>query len=166
MNGPELYMVFDGPPGPDGPRFVELEDAYGVSHNSKPAEWTDRGDGYWTLGPFKPVDATEGVTAGRVVSIRGNPQRITTALVNDAIGDIQRGGERLASKYFGLKDYDRFSGQREDHDYFMGPRHGHIVVAVEMERDVRDQLDAGIPLTAEQKAEATAFLSKFPETAP
>lgn len=40
-------FVFDGPPGPDGPRFIEVEDGYGNSLNV--GEWMERSDGYWVL---------------------------------------------------------------------------------------------------------------------
>ena len=40
-------IVFDGPPGPDGPRFVEVEDSRGRSINF--GEWVERPDGYWAL---------------------------------------------------------------------------------------------------------------------
>lgn len=39
-------IVFDGPPGPEGPRFVEAErDGRSV----RIGEWVDRGDGTWAL---------------------------------------------------------------------------------------------------------------------
>jgi hypothetical protein len=40
-------VVFDGPPGHESGRFVEVEDASGVS--VKVGEWIDRGDGMWAL---------------------------------------------------------------------------------------------------------------------
>lgn len=42
-----LDVVFDGPPGPEAGRFVEVEDAHGMSVSI--GEWIDRGDGYWAL---------------------------------------------------------------------------------------------------------------------
>lgn len=42
-----LDIVFDGPPGPDGGRFVEVEDDTGKSVNW--GEWVKRDDGYWAL---------------------------------------------------------------------------------------------------------------------
>jgi hypothetical protein len=45
----EMYIdvVFDGPPGPEPPRFVEVEDEQGKSINF--GEWVQRSDGYWAL---------------------------------------------------------------------------------------------------------------------
>jgi hypothetical protein len=40
-------VVFDGPPGPEAPRFVEVEDERGKSMNF--GEWVQRPDGYWAL---------------------------------------------------------------------------------------------------------------------
>jgi hypothetical protein len=41
-----IDIVFDGPPGPDGPRFVEVErDGASISFG----EWVKRDDGFWAL---------------------------------------------------------------------------------------------------------------------
>lgn len=42
-----LHILFDGPPGPDAGRFVEVEDDCGKSVNA--GEWNKRSDGYWEL---------------------------------------------------------------------------------------------------------------------
>lgn len=42
-----LDVVFDGPPGPYGPRFIEVESPPGTSVRA--GEWVDRGDGTWAL---------------------------------------------------------------------------------------------------------------------
>ena len=41
-----LDLLFDGPPGPEGPRFVEAE-IDGKSVNA--GEWIKRPDGFWVL---------------------------------------------------------------------------------------------------------------------
>lgn len=43
----ELRVVFDGPPGPEGGRFVECENARGESVTV--GEWRKRDDGRWEL---------------------------------------------------------------------------------------------------------------------
>ncbi|WP_312903765.1 hypothetical protein [Stutzerimonas nitrititolerans] len=43
----ELRIVFDGPPGPEAGRFVEVENADGFSVNA--GEWKQRADGLWEL---------------------------------------------------------------------------------------------------------------------
>lgn len=40
-------IVFDGPPGPEAGRFVEVESPPGISVNF--GEWVHRDDGYWVL---------------------------------------------------------------------------------------------------------------------
>jgi hypothetical protein len=42
-----IDIVFDGPPGPEGGRFVEVESPPGVSISF--GEWLQRDDGYWVL---------------------------------------------------------------------------------------------------------------------
>jgi len=42
-----LRIVFDGPPGPEAGRFVEVEDTEGRSVNA--GEWRERTDGLWEL---------------------------------------------------------------------------------------------------------------------
>lgn len=46
MNTP-LHIVFDGMPGPEGPRLIEVEDQYGRSVNA--GTWRWRPDGYAEL---------------------------------------------------------------------------------------------------------------------
>ena len=43
---PEIHIVFDGPPGPESGRFVEVETPWGRS--IKAGEWKQRGE-YWVL---------------------------------------------------------------------------------------------------------------------
>jgi len=45
--GSVVDVVFDGPPGPESGRFVEVEDADGKSISV--GDWVDRGDGYHVL---------------------------------------------------------------------------------------------------------------------
>ncbi len=40
-------IVFDGPPGPDAGRFVEVENESGASISL--GEWVERDDGFWAL---------------------------------------------------------------------------------------------------------------------
>jgi hypothetical protein len=42
-----IDIVFDGPPGPNPGRFVEVENESGESICA--GEWIDRGDGMWVL---------------------------------------------------------------------------------------------------------------------
>lgn len=42
-----IDIIFDGPPGPDGGRFVDVENADGQSIGF--GEWIERPDGFWAL---------------------------------------------------------------------------------------------------------------------
>lgn len=42
-----LNIIFDGPPGPEGGRFVEVETPDGRSINA--GTWHQRPDGFWEL---------------------------------------------------------------------------------------------------------------------
>ena len=47
---PQFYIVFDGPPGPESGRFVEVETLPGIS--IAVGKWMQR-DCWWLLGPFQ-----------------------------------------------------------------------------------------------------------------
>ncbi len=61
-------------------------------------------------------------------------------------GDLHR-------EYFGAKDYDHWVSQRCDCEYGMGPRHGHIVFAIGLRREVR-----GHDLTPTRREAAVYYL--------
>lgn len=46
MNEP-INIIFDGPPGPEAGRFVEVENDAGASISV--GEWVERPDGMWAL---------------------------------------------------------------------------------------------------------------------
>ncbi|MFA6166996.1 MAG: hypothetical protein WC700_10285 [Gemmatimonadaceae bacterium] len=50
QHGQPLFITFDGPPGSDGPRFIDVETT--DHHSVSAGEWVEREDGYWGLGPF------------------------------------------------------------------------------------------------------------------
>lgn len=87
------------------------------------------------------LDLDKLALARSVVSIRGSYQAggqdragvITDALEWFTSGQIEGSTHKdLASHYFGTKNYDGWSGQREDAHYGCGPRHGWTVFAVEL----------------------------------
>lgn len=59
----------------------------------------------------------------------------------------------LRSTYFGTKNYDRWSGQRSDHSYGMGPRHGSTCFEIGLREDARNR-----DLTAEEREAAIYYL--------
>lgn len=50
-------IVFTGPPGPEAPEFVEVEDMHGRSIRF--GEWTRRDDGFWALRISADVTPTK-----------------------------------------------------------------------------------------------------------
>ena len=60
-----IDIVFDGPPGPEGPRFVESEDMDGKGISA--GEWIHREDGYWALRIDTRPDVSAIVGAAREV---------------------------------------------------------------------------------------------------
>lgn len=63
------------------------------------------------------------------------------SVLADAKRDIASGPTRLRVEYFGAKDYDRWRGQREDHRYGYGPRHGSTVFSIELTEEGRKRED-------------------------
>ena len=59
LPGP-LYVVFDGPPSHEAPRFVELEDAGGAGHGSDVGVGWDESEEFYRLGPFYSEMQLEG----------------------------------------------------------------------------------------------------------
>lgn len=64
-------VVFDGPPGPEGGRFVEVEDPAGRSIDC--GEWITSGAGMWALRiplhPAPPVREGAGLAAALVIAV-------------------------------------------------------------------------------------------------
>jgi hypothetical protein len=52
--GVGAYVVFDGPPGPESGRFVEVEDVLG--NGLSVGKWEEMENGMWRLGPFLGKD--------------------------------------------------------------------------------------------------------------
>lgn len=57
--------------------------------------------------------------------------------VRDAIVSILNGGGKLREQYIATKNYSEWVGQREDHSYGMGPRHGSICFRIELTHAAR-----------------------------
>jgi hypothetical protein len=53
----QIDIVFDGPPGPNPGRFVEVEDGSGRSVDV--GDWIERGDRYWALRIQIPVSSSK-----------------------------------------------------------------------------------------------------------
>jgi len=71
---------------------------------------------------------------------------------------IADGGEKLASEYVGVKNYEGFGDQREDHKYGYGPRHGDIVFSIGLSKQARAR-----ELTNSEIEDALYLLNALPE---
>ena len=113
-----IDVVFDGPPGPEAGRFVEVEDASGKS--VKFGEWVHQEDGYWALRfpSSQPEPSGELEALPWLVQYRGlngnSPGDWTTMAAFDQEGPAENyarecGGETRPWEYRAL----RASGGKE-----------------------------------------------------
>jgi predicted HAD superfamily Cof-like phosphohydrolase len=65
-------IIFDGPPGPDGPRLIEVEDLQGKSFNL--GLWTQREGGQWVLHVPAASDNTDVLAFQQKFDIPMSPQ--------------------------------------------------------------------------------------------
>ena len=59
-----LHVVFDGPPGPQSGRFIEVETPDGRGVNA--GEWHEREDGYWELRITRPAPKADSALVERI----------------------------------------------------------------------------------------------------
>lgn len=67
-----IDIVFDGPPGPEAGRFVEVENEKG--HSISLGEWVHRPDGYWALR-FYSLDQAEQLAAEKIAEEEAREER-------------------------------------------------------------------------------------------
>lgn len=101
-----------------------------------------------------------------ILEIHGSLDRASENVVEDAIVDLTTGCEKLRRQFFGVKDYDRWRGQRSDHTYGMVPSHGDLVLTIGLTREARTRLSAGERLSFEEVAEAVFLLNRSATTSP
>jgi hypothetical protein len=119
--GPELGVTCD-PPGPESPRFVEVENAKGKSINF--GEWVKRPDGYWALRIPMAAEQTEDFQARLPRSMEGEGLRIVPAYTEAGyFGEANcitvTDGERTAL-YVPLRHAPRRVRQKIPRDLFKG----------------------------------------------
>lgn len=98
-----------------------------------------------------------------IVSIYGDVGRLDHTCITDAVKDLNSGCHQLRDCWFGVKDYDRFRGQRHDSkrtagDWPHSPRHGSIVFAVGLTPGAVDLLDRWGQLPKEAVSAAVIYL--------
>ena len=104
-----LFVVFDGPPGHESGRFIEVEDAEGKGlREPSGAEWKQCEDGYWMLGPFfrAPTDHTgEGRCGCDHAPCRHDAYRILKERddARNQIAELERESRKLRAELAKLK---------------------------------------------------------------
>lgn len=83
------------------------------------------------------------------------------SVIRDAIADLLQGGTKLQHYYMGTKHYERWPGQREDHKYGYGPRHGTIVFSVGLTKEARERLLSGGELNEDEVEAAIQYLTNL-----
>lgn len=73
----KVDIVFDGMPGPEGPRLIEVEDGKGKSTTL--GDWVVRPDGYHALrfNQFDPVEAVEAFHRKFAINYEGKPRALS-----------------------------------------------------------------------------------------
>ncbi len=101
---------------------------------------------------------------GRVLGVRHgmrpdeNRNNVRGKAVEDAKHDLCNACPKMYGAYIGVKNYDSFGDQREDHNYGMAPRHGHIVFQIGLTKEARTNKVCG-----NEAEDALYFLSVLPE---
>lgn len=97
------------------------------------------------------LDDSKIAVAKTVITIRGLFEKggqDRQSVIEDAIADLLDGGPTLKATAFNTKDYAHWYGQRSDHPYGLGPRHGSIVFGVGLHQRLRTA-ESPVPSDAE-----------------
>lgn len=76
------------------------------------------------------MDETKVQIAESVLRFSQGFSRLDKSVIKRAIEDIANGCKELSYQYLGIKDYAHWTGQRSDHNYGYGPKHGYIVFSI------------------------------------
>lgn len=112
------------------------------------------------------LDLSKIEIAERIITVtdysRGGDAR--ASCIQDAMKQFASGAALSSCKdlwryYFGTKAYDRWHGQREDHEYGFGPRHGSTIFSVRLTADARSKKQSD--LTAEEVEAVLHYLTNI-----
>lgn len=90
-----FYVIFDGPPGPESGRFVDVENAR-FGRSIKAGEWIDRGADGWALGPFVEERDIALTTAPMLAVIEDMLDRVQNSASIFAIDATRDGWQKRA----------------------------------------------------------------------
>lgn len=115
------------------------------------------------------IDLDKVALAKTVIYVRGEYAkggRDRDSVISDAISQLATGVPTqqtysdLWLTYLGTKNYDAWSGQRSDHQYGYGPRHGSICFSVGVNSEIRSSR-APFDLTDEEVEAAIYYLTNI-----
>lgn len=163
----EILAGSDGPPQPLTEAMSALNDAQArlkamiEAHTEAEAalrlEITEhrRTVGYLSSDlDLAKIDAARKILYVRGCYTEGGDDR--GGVVADAIQDLLNGKPRLRTTLLATKSFDRWHGQRSDHAYGYGPRHGTIVFGIGLWQQARDR-----DLTPDEIEAAIYFLTRL-----
>lgn len=113
----------------------------------------------------------EKIKLGKTIIAASNPANGGAdwkSCVNDAITQLAENNgfaapfQGLAKHQLCTKNYDRWRGQRSDHSYSGGPKHGSICFYIGMQKDVRGRTP--LVLTPEEQSAAIYYLMNLEST--
>ncbi|MFL0711636.1 MAG: hypothetical protein ACJLS2_02335 [Microcella pacifica] len=93
---------------------------------------------------------------------RTGPRRNSSdvqACFDAAIEEFRAGPKYLLGGYYGVKEYDRWTSQRNDSPYGYGPRHGYVWFKIGIPQAMRAELQGGRVLTDEEKIAVVGWLT-------
>lgn len=104
------------------------------------------------------IDDSKVLLAEHVIYVHGNYEKAGEDRVGcreAAITQLLQGGGKLKAEAFGTKSYAHWHGQRSDHTYGYGPKHGSIIFQIGLGEPVRKR---ETPLTEEEIEAAVYYL--------
>jgi hypothetical protein len=117
MDPAAINIIFDGPPGPEGPRFIEVENDSGRS--IRVGEWQERTNGCWALRIALPMQTARVVQDAYVDPEYVDPeidlmQRILKECENTELSAIHASGVlHSAALLMGSKTFDLTDSEQE-----------------------------------------------------
>jgi len=102
------------------------------------------------------IDDSKVLLAENVIYVHGNYEKAGEDRIGcreDALSDILQGGKKIKTEYFGTKNYAHWHGQRSDHSYGCGPKHGSINFQIGLIQPIRER-DG---LLTEEEIEAAVY---------
>lgn len=108
------------------------------------------------------LDVSKISLAEDVIEVSGSYKKAgddRKSVIDDAIKQLSTGKAKnhyhdLRTCYFGTKNYSSWHGQRSDHEYGYGPRHGSIIFKVGLSKPARDNFSN----LTEEHIEAAIYL--------